>query len=213
LKTSEIRGQDGTGITILRDGQFITHRWNCKASEITDFPELKTNDIVIGQNRLAIFGLDPSNNQPLVTDRYALIHNGNLYDFEKAFETYGLPRTYQVDTELILRLIEKFNKGSWRVGPPDTELGEDVRDMAESVKGDFACLLLDAENQMLAAFRRNKPLYGCVDGDSLYFFSTERIGQKVFKDAPGFFELSEVPEVCTVKVKENVWSRLLTRLK
>jgi adenylate cyclase class IV len=29
----------------------------------------------------------------------------------------------------------------------------------------------------------------------------------------GFFELSEVPEVCTVKVKENVWSRLLTRLK
>lgn len=175
LRVSEIRGQDGTGICILREGKLLSHHWVCKASEITDLPELRVGDLVIGQNRLAIFGVDHSNDQPLVSDNLAVVHNGNLYDFEKAFQEYGLDRKYRVDTELILRLLEldisteKFLRAPFTLNP--------------QVKGDYACLVLNKELRTLLAFSRNKPIYTTLERDSnRYFFSTERIGAKVFRD-------------------------------
>lgn len=177
LKVSDIRGQDGTGVTILRDAHFMTHRWNCRAKDIKDFPELKEGDLVIGQNRLAIFGLDHKNDQPLLTDRFALVHNGNLLDFEKMFKEYGLRRELQVDSELILRLIEKVSS-SLQVPLSAEQLYRDA--VMGAVKGDMACLLLDTRRIGITCFVRNKPLHVKTVGGNTYLFSTERIGKKVF---------------------------------
>lgn len=170
LEASEIRGQDGTGISIKSfdiDLPLIG-RSELKASEAKFRNELNEGDIVIGQNRLAIFGLDHRNDQPLVTKDYSLVHNGNLVGFEELFKRLDLKREYEVDTELLLRIIEGLG----------VERG--VRYIEDNVKGNFACLVIDHKANKLSGFRRFKPLFEYEDETGIYFFSTERIGEKVF---------------------------------
>lgn len=177
LDVSEIRGQDGTGIASLQPNKldFFTIRSNKKASES---PQLEfgiyAGDIIIGQNRLAIFGLDHKNDQPLVTDRFALVHNGNLVNFEDAFFVHDFKREYEVDSELILRFVEKFNaQNPW-------DYHDIISRMGKMIKGNWACLLIDKQLQCVVAFTNNKPLFYYENPTGIYFFSTERIGQKVF---------------------------------
>ncbi len=177
LDASEIRGQDGTGIASIRPDKldFITARSNKKASESGQLEfGIYANDIIIGQNRLAIFGSDHKNDQPLVTDRYALVHNGNLVNFEERFEDYGLKREYQVDTELILRMIEMYDAKT----PKDYI--DIVYNLERKLEGNWACLLIDKKLNCLVAFTRFKPLFEYDNPVGIFFFSTERIGQKVF---------------------------------
>lgn len=179
LRESDIRGQDGTGLAILEDDGILVQRWPQRAKEIdkSDIPPLEPLDRVIGQNRLAIFGLGHENDQPLTTDRFALVHNGNLLHFEEKFAARQFPRTLKVDTELILRYIERDN--------PQTVdgLARTVECMMGFVEGNMACLLLDKQLGVMAAFARDKPLYRLDRDEGTYFFSTERIGRKVFGDA------------------------------
>lgn len=180
LKASEIRGQDGTGIAWYGDEKFSTFRSNEKATIAFEhhFPVIEDYPArgVIGQNRLAVFGLDHKNDQPLVTDNLALVHNGNLYDFERVFQDKELLRDYQVDTELILRLIERYDRE--RITHIETAISTALHD----IKGNYACLLIDKRNNVLVAFKKYKPLWYTSWNGATFFFSTERIGRKVFGD-------------------------------
>lgn len=176
FNTSEIRGQDGSGITVLRDDELHTFHSDKKASEANLEVSLVNKDMVIGQNRLAVFGLSPENNQPITSERFSLVHNGNLFNFEENFVLFGLERKLQVDTELILRMIEQASPSS----------AQDLYDAIDAcmtlLDGNMACLLLDRELGVLAAFTKFKPLYVLNNEDAVYFFSTDRIGKKVFKN-------------------------------
>jgi hypothetical protein len=66
----------------------------------------------------------------------------------------------------------------------------DISNILNVVRGNMACLALDLEFATLYAFKRDKPLYSFEDEDGLYFFSTERIGRKVFGNQP-FKEFKE----------------------
>lgn len=170
LQASDIRGQDGTGITVCRKGRFITKRWDCRAREIKreDFLELEVGDRVIGQNRYAIFGLDRSNDQPIVGDEIALVHNGVLYDYERQFEQLGLKREMKVDTELILRILEK-NYGDNAI----------LASSLDEFEGEAACLAVTTSG-FAFSFMKNKILFSGEDPDeNLYYFSTSRIARKV----------------------------------
>jgi glutamine phosphoribosylpyrophosphate amidotransferase len=218
LKASEIRGQDGTGYTIMKkDGSFFSFHSPLKASLLTEFPLLEAGDFVIGQNRLAIFGQTQENNQPLHEEfmRLSLVHNGNLYDFEKVFTEMNLKRSFQVDTELILRLLQKF-KLEWG------ELKSSIAATIERIKGNYACMVLDGvypDKAALGVFVQDKPLWMAEDETGLYFFSTERIGKKVFpelyeKQLPRQQDLyhsencfCEVPNFATFIIYRNLWMK------
>lgn len=174
LKNSEIRGQDGTGFVVWhkekQQGYFTVHRSEKKASLLEEFPTLHNRDFVIGQNRLAIFGLDKKNDQPLLTERTILVHNGNLLDFEKSFKEEQLKRTLEVDSELILRLWEQY----WN-----------IEKVIKRLKGDYACILVDrtpgsGRKKKVYIFRKYKPIYYYEDDTGLYFYSTAQIGKKTF---------------------------------
>lgn len=177
LIASEIRGQDGTGIMVKgKNRSTITQKSNLKASDIEWELKLQKGDLVIGQNRLAIFGLTPENNQPVTTERLGLVHNGNLRDFEEVFVKHNLKRQYQVDSELILRLYERFAQDDWNVQ------GQEITRFKERIKGNWACLILDTWRNQIIAFAHYKPLFRYEDDTGIYFFSTEQIGKKVFGD-------------------------------
>jgi len=200
LKTSEIRGQDGTGVTVLehQDNEFTSYRWDCKATQVGSFPQLRRGDSVIGQNRLAIFGQGHKNDQPIVTEHSALVHNGNLYDFEPVFKQYSLKRELQVDSELIVRLIENLNGDIpeyWTEG-----MHAAIWHTMGIIKGNYACLLLSKQTGNIDAFAYFKPLFHYEDETGIYFFSTERIGQKVFGNVK-FTQIQNKEMVCVPGMK------------
>jgi glucosamine 6-phosphate synthetase-like amidotransferase/phosphosugar isomerase protein len=190
LNTSEIRGQDGTGVSFLKDNVIETFKFDKKASLLSDLDLFCLNHrdfppAVIGQNRLSIFGLSSKNNQPLTTNRFSLVHNGSLFDFEGEFERLSLKREYEVDTELLLRKIEKYVNDHEDlplfIQSSKEAVQKAVQYTMASTKGNFACLLLDSKTKTLTAFSKYKPLFYCRDlSENIYFFSTERIGRKVF---------------------------------
>ena len=173
LRASEIRGQDGTGyVYYSKKGQmYNTYKVPFKASDIPirSAEVLHPGDMVIAQNRLACFGLNIDNQQPIISQDILLVHNGNLFDFESVFKQENLERRYQVDSELILRLYEKYRN---------------IDSIYQKTKGNFACILVDRNRRKIFAFTNDKPLCRYEDETGIYFFSTLRIGQKVFgKDA------------------------------
>ena len=188
LKFSDIRGQDGTGVTILRDYKFLNFKWEGRARSIEKFPELNYGDKIIGQNRYAIFGLDSSNNQPLTSENFSLVHNGVLYNYEEQFkqleefyrkvEAQPLKRLLKVDTELILLLMENNFVPYYAK--------ETTKKVIDSFKGEAACLMLfnKATTPSFIAFMKNKILYRGEDKyGNIYFFST-------------MFIKNKVPEIC-----------------
>lgn len=214
LTVSDIRGQDGTGIAMCNSGDVEIVRWRERARDITFFPVFNKSDICIGQNRLAVFGLTPENDQPIETQNYVIVHNGNLYNHEALTEEYKLERKLTVDTEVIIQLIEKFAieyindlfliTHAFQV-EDNTELYttatmKAIEKIFSVVKGNYACILYDNRCNKLFAFRKYKPLYKYTDDyDNIYLFSTERIGEKTF----GVKNFIEVPENQPVIIKKE----------
>lgn len=190
LRESDIRGQDGTGICISREGLLLTTHWECRAKAVRDFPELFEGDIIIGQNRLAVFGTGHENDQPILSDNTALVHNGNLYDFEAAFASQpDLERKLSVDSELILRMFDRRFEEYVRVTPEEFYAADNasaaLQDVFEhpSLKGNAACLILQRGMPFITAASFDKPLLAMSYEHNTYFFSTDRIARKVFGNA------------------------------
>jgi asparagine synthase (glutamine-hydrolysing) len=69
---------------------------------------------VLGHRRLAVIDLTEAAAQPMVSEdnRFALVYNGELYNFNELKRTGGQRRTVQVNrnTEVLLRLLMKFGE-------------------------------------------------------------------------------------------------------
>ena len=63
---------------------------------------------VIGFHRLAINGLNPESNQPIIIDEIALICNGEIYNYKKLYEMMGITPKTQSDCEVIIHLYNKY---------------------------------------------------------------------------------------------------------
>lgn len=190
LRVSDIRGQDGTGISWCNkeEGVLHTKRWESKARLISDseFFNLKKGDAIIGQNRLAVFGLEHKDDQPIISNRFALVHNGNLTQFEEKFKLLNLKRELSVDSELIFRILESEIERVSVITTHPTILRFHIVEYIKHlyprfIKGNYACLFLDVRNLTFYAFTKYKPLFSHVDTyGNIFFFSTEKIGEKVF---------------------------------
>ncbi len=115
----------------------------------------------LGHARLSIIDLE-TGDQPLVNEDESihLVANGELYDFERIreeLEGRGHHFRTQSDSEIALHLFEDFGT-----------------QFLEHLRGEFAMVLWDEQNQMLVAARDRfgiKPLYYTQVGDTLYMAS------------------------------------------
>lgn len=187
LRQSDIRGQDGTGYTVIESsGVSHSYRSNIRARDIREFVDLKVGDVCIGQNRLAIFGDDMVNNQPIKIGGFYLVHNGNLVKgYENIFKQQGWARTLQVDSELIVKMLnEKFCDYLLNTNisaDQDDVMKRAIEFTKKTLKGNFACLLVSPVfTKKIFAFSKYKPLYYIEYNDNIYFFSTLRIAKGVF---------------------------------
>ena len=119
LEASEERGTDASGIAFFTKNNSISYlKAPVKATELSKskafLKEMKENSptILIGHTRSKTKG-EPSNNDnnhPLVLGGQALVHNGCLWNEDTIFKEYKLKRVAEVDSEVILALINHFQK-------------------------------------------------------------------------------------------------------
>ncbi|MBP1681171.1 MAG: asparagine synthetase-like enzyme [Proteobacteria bacterium] len=102
-------------------------------------------EVLMGHTRLSIIDLDTRSNQPMIDERYALVFNGEIYNFEALKREYALTCKTTSDTEVLIKLYEKLGHA-----------------MLSKLNGMFAFCLYDRKSQELFMARDRfgkKPLY------------------------------------------------------
>jgi len=135
ISTLSHRGPDGWGIYLARD-------------------------IALGNTRLSIIDL-AGGNQPMISDRYVIVYNGEVYNYIELREdliSRGIHFNTNSDTEVILKTFEAYGT-----------------DALSKFNGQFAFLLWDKKEKRLIIARDRygiRPLY-ILEYNNSYYFSSE----------------------------------------
>ena len=69
------------------------------------------DNMIWGFHRLCINGLDKISNQPIITDRYAMMCNGEIYNYKQLIKQFDLTMSTNSDCEVIVKLYEIVGPG------------------------------------------------------------------------------------------------------
>ena len=143
--------------TLNKHSELIKHRGpDVSNTYICDRVYIKFHQLLING------GLhDNTSVQPLINDRYVLVVNGEIYNYERLIKKYGI-NNYETksDCEIILHLLNIFN--------------DDLYKVINELDGEFACVLYDKHNNNVFAFRDQlgvRPLYISNDINKLVISS------------------------------------------
>ncbi len=129
-----------------------------------------SEDLALGHTRLAIIDIKQGH-QPMGTDRYIIIYNGELYNFQELKEDLlnkGIPFKTNSDTEVVLKSFELYSTECFK-----------------KFNGQFALLIWDKIDKKLYIARDRfgiRPLY-ILKFQNLFYFSSEI---KAFDIIPNF---------------------------
>lgn len=147
LIASSVRGKDAAGIAyITKTNMLNVVKQAGDAKELTEAKPytlaLKHNspDIVIGHARAKTQGdaKDNNNNHPIYTRTgLALVHNGIIHNDDALFNKYKLERSGEVDSEIIVRLIEHYRYTAKK------SMVNAIKEATSKISGGMACALID----------------------------------------------------------------------
>lgn len=137
----------------------------CRGPDATGYWKSGNGVVTLGHRRLAIIDLDAISNQPLhLHDAdLSIVFNGEIYNYielKRELESEGCTFTTRSDTEVILRLYERFGPSA-----------------IKRLRGMFAFVIWDGRDQSIFLARDPfgiKPLYYYDDGERLIVASQVR---------------------------------------
>lgn len=143
-RQSAIRGTDATGIAYCRSGYVHIQKEAQDANKL----EFKHDDdvkVLIGHTRHSTQGSEKKNynNHPFLgktkTAKFALAHNGVLFNDDGLKTKYRLPKTkIETDSYVAVQMIEYKHKLD----------ADSIKFMAEEMEGSFAFSILDDKNNL-----------------------------------------------------------------
>lgn len=158
------RGRDSSGL-MYHDG----HAYTVKRADydikrlLAKQTGLRTT-VAMGHSRLITNGLH--DNQPVVRDGIAAIHNGIIVNDDAVWSGLDVERQLQIDSEAILGVaIQRLREG---VGVEHLH-----REVLEACEGTISCALILPEQGKVSLFSNNGSLYVGTHGQATYF-SSER---------------------------------------
>ncbi len=150
---AEERGTDASGISYIRDGRVTIFKRPKPAHKVRfNIPE--NTVAVMGHTRLTTQGNQKfnQNNHPFFgkADKdFAFAHNGVLYNDKELRKTKNLPATnIETDSYVAVQLIEQQKKLDF----------ESLKNMAETVQGNFNFTVLDEDNSLYIV-KGSNPMY------------------------------------------------------
>ena len=104
---SKQRGRDSSGLLWYTDvNGYTVRRSDGVIDDLRKSLSLRNAQLVAGHSRLITNGLE--DNQPVVLESVAVIHNGIIVNHEELFVKFGLTRTLSIDTEIVVALTIEF---------------------------------------------------------------------------------------------------------
>jgi asparagine synthase (glutamine-hydrolysing) len=140
---------------IVGMGRTLDHRGPDNFSVLTD------RNLAFAHNRLSILDLTPSGNQPFTNDRYALVYNGEIYNYLKLKEQLSrlnIRFSSTSDTEVLFHYLIQFG----------------IDKTLADLKGMYAFAFFDNVTRKLILARDRfgiKPLYWYEKNQKFYFSS------------------------------------------
>jgi glucosamine 6-phosphate synthetase-like amidotransferase/phosphosugar isomerase protein len=130
---SESRGKEASGFAIKKDNKIFVFKQPIPASKLIKLKKYKeliqqslssdgntidnkgtSNSLaIIGHSRLVTDGIQDLNvnNQPVIKDGAVAIHNGIIVNNEELWGHFtNMRRIYEVDTEVLLSMLQMFRK-------------------------------------------------------------------------------------------------------
>jgi asparagine synthetase B (glutamine-hydrolysing) len=190
------RGKDATGIAYLTTDsggivELCVDKEPVEAGEYIKKPGFismlnAAPNVAIGHTRAATQGKpeDNNNNHPIISldNTMALIHNGVIRNDGELFRKHSLPRVGEVDSEVIMRMLEKCES---------TDPKKMVAEAMPSISGSYAVALLDLTRpNKLWLYRHNNPIVlGWWDeGKTLFFASEDKHIKNAWRNCTGIEE-------------------------
>jgi hypothetical protein len=125
---------------------------------------LTGSSVIAGHSRLITQGL--ADNQPVVRDNIAVVHNGIVLNTPEIWKTLGAKPHLEIDTEVISAIAHRVLQG----GGDATEIPARVLDLAEGVVN---CVMVIPHLGVLLLFSNNGSLYTGRKGENIFFSSEE----------------------------------------
>ena len=213
LVFNEERGREASGIAVIQaDGRCRIFKQPVPASELVEMEGYRrvlstVNEAtvcILGHTRMPTKGSrwHNVNNHPLLAGHVVGVHNGTISNDDHIFARLGLPRTGEVDSEIIFRLQDTIDPQKYNGRYPTL-----VREKVNLLEGTFATLSVDLRNpDRLLILKQLQPL--CLHYEpelealffsSRYVFLRRAFGRSVITEAlenrHGFyFDARQLPQ-------------------
>lgn len=226
LKRLEYRGYDSSGVALInKDGMRVVKKKG-KVAEMESVAQHfdTTSDIGIGHTRWATHG-EPNdvNAHPQISGngRFSVVHNGIIENYrvlKEALEKLGHQFTSDTDTEVLIHLIEEYQKRDNLTTP------EAVLAALNKVEGAYAIVVMDRENaDQLIGARKASPLVLGIGKEEFFLASdatplidhTKRViylddEEMAIINRDGSFEIRTLKNVLQKPVVEEIELELAT---
>jgi glucosamine--fructose-6-phosphate aminotransferase (isomerizing) len=169
IKHSEQRGKDSSGLIFYDFNNFNVVRADYEITKLFNKVEINNSNVILGHSRLITNGL--SDNQPVVRNNVAVIHNGIVVNEKEIWDNLSVHRELTIDSETIVAIAEEhlINSG---------EISDLPSKILFKCEGIIACALLVPSLGKLLLFSNNGSLYIGDFGEDK-FFASERYGLEI----------------------------------
>ncbi len=173
MRLTEKRGTDATGVaTLFKDGNYMIQKAGIKSSEFLKTYGGTKNDyegylkiwrentssakMFMSHCRKSSVGnsFNNQNNHPIRVQDTIAIHNGTLTNHHKIIANLGGKKDAEVDSEAIVRLLNKFSNNGRLPFTLDS-----IEDVVNRLQGSYAVLAFNGNNPyQFLAFRDGRPI-------------------------------------------------------
>ncbi len=159
---SRQRGKDSSGLIHLVLDKYQIHRADFDIKNLLKKVKPYSSSIVLGHSRLITNGLN--DNQPVVLDNTAVIHNGIVVNHNEIWKELDIKRKYDIDSEVIAAIAQSYlnKKNSTK------NLAKEILSLC---KGQVSCALFLGEYGKIILMSNNGSLYFGNKENDIYFAS------------------------------------------
>ncbi len=214
FRLSESRGKEAAGVCLVNESKITICKGSLQATKFikrseyrnslkAQFELAKEYRFAMGHARMITNGsLDNSNNQPVIYNDLVAIHNGIIVNDDEVWKKYiDIKRYAEVDTEVLLGLIEHFYKGNL--------INAFMKSM-EEIEGSVSIALLSKHTDDLLLYTNIGSLYVLTNqSKTRLVFASERYILEKFIEAEKKASAFDVPSI----FKINPDSGMLINLK
>ncbi len=192
------RGRDSSGLFYYNQNDYLVKKADYDIIKLLKKNRKIKSTVIMGHSRLITNGL--SDNQPVVRDDMAVIHNGIIVNEEEIWSEIGLMPNLKIDSEAILGIASKLLDS----GVQYEMLPEKILSLC---KGTISCALAIPSKGKVVLFSNNGSLFVGSKGGAIYF-SSEKYPLEVTKctnieqiHEKGYW--IEIPKSENIDIEEN----------